>query len=235
MSNIKKIIVWVGNWVGKQVRPYKWTPWANTVAYYPLTSNANDYSWNGYNATNYSATFSETDGGYFWTYTSRLQLPSMTIWNIFTISSWVKLASVPTGDQEFDIYYDWSAAYRNILYRLGTNKIDCWTGNNGSSHDASITASLSQWTTRHNYILVKNWTSINIYKDWSTTPILSKTSSYNPSIPWWWNTVCVWHSTWWSASYSVSWYIKDYIIEKGIWSTTQISDYYNSTKSNYWL
>ena len=26
-----------------------WQPWVNTVAYYPLESDANDYSWNGYN------------------------------------------------------------------------------------------------------------------------------------------------------------------------------------------
>ena len=214
---------------------YAREPWANTVAYYPLTTNANDYSWNGYNATNYDGTFSTQNWCYLWTILSRLELPSMTIWNSFTISCWVKLASVPTGDQEFNIYYDWSWPARNILYRLAANKIDCYTGNNSTSQDISITASLSPWTTWHNYILVKNWTSINIYKDWSSTPILSKTSSYNPSIPWWLNTVFIWHASNSTLQYSAFWYIKDYIIEKSNRSTTDIPNYYNSVKDSYWL
>jgi hypothetical protein len=55
------------NGVEKQVRPTSgWKPWANTIAYYPLEINTNDYSWNSRNATQVwsSVTFTTSTDGY---------------------------------------------------------------------------------------------------------------------------------------------------------------------------
>ena len=209
------------------------TPWANTVAYYPLTANANDYSWNGYNATNYYATFSETNGGYFWTVESRLQLPSMTIWQTFTISCWVKLPNwQPQWYKELDIYFDRSGSYRNLLFSCVENWFYCYNWNNATSHSAK-TVSATFWTWWNNIILSKNGTSYSIYKNWVLLETF--TSSYNISIPWWNNTVYIWHSSNDTAEYSEQWYIKDYIIENKARTADEISDYYNQTKWDYWI
>lgn len=215
----------------QQVRARGWQPWANTVAYYPLTSNADDDSWNGYNATNYGATFSETNWAYFGAVRNRLELPNMTVGNVFTISLWAKVTSNLSWDQEFNFYYDRSYYNRNLLFRYSASWTDVYTGNNAYNQD-SWTASTSPWTWWNNIILVKNWTSLNVYKNW--TSIWTHTG-YDVSIPWWSNTVCVWGTvSAWSSGYK-EWYIKDYIIENVARTAQEVADYYNLTKWNYWI
>lgn len=156
----------------------------------------------------------------------------MTIWTVFTISCWAKLTSNPTTNQEFEFYFDWSTSYRNLIFRLRYNTFDCWTWNNSTSQNTTATYSMSDFTTWHNYILTKNWTSIKIYKDWIL--VASWTSPYNVSIPWWRNTVTLAHNSMmdWSSKWS-PWYLKDYIIEKKDWTQSEITNYYNKTKNHY--
>ena len=224
---ILNMIYWATWWGGW------WQPGENTIVYYPLTENANDYSGNGYNATNYEGTFSTQNWCYLWTITSRLELPSMTIWQTFTISAWLKLPNwQPTWDKEFDIYYDWSGSYRNILYRCNAWWIDCYTWNNRTSHNAK-TVSVAFWTWWDNIILSKTWTSYSIYLNGNLLGTFS--SAYNVSIPWWSNSINIWHVSYSTSSSSAFWYVKDYIIEDKSRTVQEVADYYNQTKSNYWL
>lgn len=57
----KEVFVWT-----TKVRPTWWKPNANTIAYYPLEINTNDYSWNSRNATQVwsSITFTTSTDGY---------------------------------------------------------------------------------------------------------------------------------------------------------------------------
>ena len=144
-----------------------WKPWANTIAYYPLTANANDYSGNWYNATNSGVTFSETNWWYFSAVKNRIELPSMTIGNVFTISVWTKVTSALSWDQEFNFYYDRNYYNRNLLFRYSASWVDWFTWNNSTSNDI-WTVSTSPWTWWNNIILVKNWTSLTIYKNGSS-------------------------------------------------------------------
>ena len=224
---ILNMIYWATWWGGW------WQPGENTIVYYPLTENANDYSGNGYNATNYEGTFSTQNWCYLWTITSRLELPSMTIWQTFTISAWLKLPNwQPTWDKEFDIYYDWSGSYRNILYRCNAWWIDCYTWYNRTSHNAK-TVSVAFWTWWDNIILSKTWTSYSIYLNGNLLGTFS--SAYNVSIPWWSNSINIWHVSYSTSSSSAFWYVKDYIIEDKSRTVQEVADYYNQTKSNYWL
>lgn len=213
-----------------QIYP-KWTPWANTIAYYPLTENANDYSGNWLNATNYEGTFSTQNWCYLWTIVSRLELPSMTIWQTFTINVWIKLPNwQPTWDQEFNIYYDWSGSHRNILYRCSAWWIDCYTWNNSTSQNIK-TVSTTFWTWWNNIILSKTWTFYSIYLNGNLLETFS--SAYNVSIPWWSNTIFVWHTSSSTSQHSAFWYIKDHIIENKARTAQEIADYYNQTKASY--
>ena len=57
------------NGVEKQVRPKTRNPWANTVGYYPLNTDFDDYSWNSRNLTNTNATITTLGGvscAYYW-------------------------------------------------------------------------------------------------------------------------------------------------------------------------
>jgi hypothetical protein len=210
-----------------------WKPWANTIAYYPLTANANDYSGNGYNATNYGGTFSEENWCYFWIAASRLVLPSMTIWQTFTISAWIKLPNwQPTWNLELDIYREWEYSYRNIFYSCVAWWIACHTWNNGTSSNAK-TVSATFWTWWNNIILSKNWTSYSIYQNGVLLETFS--SAYNISIPWWSTPTNIWHDVNSTSEYSAFWYIKDHIIEDKARTAQEVADYYNSTKSNYGL
>lgn len=227
-TEVSKVFVW-----DTQVRPAWWTPWANTVVYYPLTANANDYSWNWYNATNNGGTFSEANWWYFSTDTSRITLPSMTIWQTFTISAWMKLPNwQPTWTEEFDFYYDWSYLHFTLLYGASATGINIYPWNWGSgAQTKQISATF--WTWWNNIVLSKSWTTYSVYQNW--TLLETFTSSYNPSIPWWYNTVEFPHTAWHTAGYSAYWYMKDYIIENVAWSSSDVQDYYNLVKSNYWL
>jgi hypothetical protein len=211
----------------------KWKPWANTVAYYPLTANANDYSGNWYNATNNGGTFSTANWWYFGTDTARITLPSMTIWQTFTISCWVKFPDwQPTWNKSFELYYDRIYSYRNIIFQCSAWWFDCYTGNNWTSHNVK-SVSASFWTWWNNIILSKSWTTYSIYKNWVLVETF--TSPYNVSIPWWNNTIEIPHLSYNTEEYSAYGYLKDYIIENVAWSSQDVSDYYNLVKSKYWL
>lgn len=156
----------------------------------------------------------------------------MTIWTVFTISCWTKLTSNPTTNQEFEIYFDWTSSYRNFIFGLTATVIRSWTWNNSTSQNATVSSSVSDFTNWHNYIIVKNWTTLKLYKDW--TLVSTWTSPYNVSIPWWRNTVYLWHSTMMTQSSQWSpWYLKDYIIENKDWTQSEITNYYNKTKNHY--
>ena len=213
------------------VRP-KWKPWSNTVAYYPLTENANDYSWNWYNATNIWATFS-SDWAYFWTYDKRISLPTMTIWQIATINLWVKTPDWLTWVKDFSLYFDRSSSYRNILFWLATSWV-VWNTWNNSTTQHNFIISEKFWTGWTNMVLVKTWTTVTIYQNW--TQIWTDSGWYNVTLPWWRNTVTIWHNTLMTSDTQAAvWYLKDYIIENRVWTSTEVSNYYNQTKSNYWL
>jgi hypothetical protein len=49
----------------------------------------------------------------------------------------------------------------------------------------------------------------------------------------WW--LGIWYTWWGSSSDRLSWEISEFILEDRAWTATEISDYFNATKSNYWI
>ena len=234
MSNIKKIIVWVGNGVGKQVRPtYEWKPDSSrTLIYYPLTSNLVDQMWNWNTGTmHWTCTYNSST----WIYVTGRSSNYVT-WlsngianrNVFTLCVWFRYSSL-----------SWSSNIDNIM----------WYANNSQTNQAfdvrtypnnTITAVVvgrinatisnprnSDW---HNLVITADWTTYKVYDKW----VLIKSESNSNAVQnyselqlwWWWN-----YTSWRSANG----YIKDYIVENYAWSEEEITNYYNSTKSTYWL
>lgn len=234
---INKIYVW-----DKQVRPKTWgggfTPTVNTVAYYPLTSSTtvSDLSWNNHNLTNNSnlVTFwtnAWVDCANFWTpwrsshnlyYTNPTFLPS---WNASrTMSIWAYNTRTSTHDSLMCFWGAWSSKnlwgffYNSWVYIA-------WYSADTSQYNFTQNV----W---HNVIWTFDGSVIRLYLDWALQG--TKSTSLNTTTGKFW---IGWGST--SSAFSSDhyrdWYLSECIVENVTRTATEISDYYNSTKSKYWL
>ena len=213
-----------------------WHPSANTLLYRPLTSNANDYSWNNRNWTAYASVSFTQNWAYFsWSAynTNFIDFPSSFYpWTSFTISLWIKKLET---NKELRMFSDRWNNYRRILRSLTNNwylYLLYWNWYTSQSDWTNIqTYSANTW---YNYVLVKNWTKGTIYRNWVL--VWEHTFSYNSS-PWWlsWWEYWIWFIRTSSSTTTANWtwYMKDYIIESKLWTAQEVIDYYNKTKNHY--
>lgn len=240
-----------------QVRPAvtpPFTPWANTVAYYPLTATTtvNDQSGNNYNLTNAgNATWTTedwvsclyTDGieyGTGYVYTQSLPTPTS-----ITISMWAKATNNWSGtyaswlfDTDWDYQPQWNHWIRWELYSWnGSVYIVVWNG------WAWTPWTFNQRNTWITYSAIQNrtlWTitydgttnNVAIYVNWA----LNSGNVITANIPSWnWLENFTLGVGWRNASPNRHFkgYISEVILEDTGRSGQQVLDYYNSTKSIY--
>ena len=231
---VKRIMVW-----DKQVRPSWWTPWANTLAYYPLTSTTtvNDMSWNGKNFSNTNVTFwtyQWVDCAYFSWNNCQLRNTSLpdvrsTNWTVLCWSYFV---------------WNWSTGSWNldeILWRWWWNtwvRFDCY----GSS--SSYLKFLLSWCyPEYNLKDVSKWVlSVSTYN--ATTYERNFYINWTLQCTWSWqmnssyvNYLTMSNTQDNSSSSSKRWkgWASELILENKIWTADEILNYYNQTKSKYWL
>ena len=208
-----------------------WTPTSNTVLYRPLTANANDESWNGYNGTWRNTTYSSTNWAYLIGKASWIDFPSsFKPWTSFTYSIWTK--RLPN---QWDLLItNRISSYRYIYFRIkDTGELTLFYGNWSTSQSEwnnIATVSDSVW---HNIILVKDWINGTVYVDgvskWTHTFV------YNPSpqkVSW--GEFCIWQTSSDTTSRDGV-YDKDCIFESKLRTAQEVSHYFDITKSNYWL
>lgn len=223
------------NGVEKQVYPKTRNPWANTIAYYPLTSSTtvNDMSGNSKNLTNYWATF--------WTYQ---WVDCAAIYDRTKYISWDISTSVTGANPRtynFWVYNSRATAYWEEKYffngvEYNTNQmvlffIDSWndTVSQWGSWASFWTALRQQWI---NLCLVYDGSKFTLYRNW-TQEWNSWTYTINTqgtTLRLWWPRVS-WDS-WWDK---FEWYMSRFIFEDKARTAQEVADYYNLTKSNYWL
>ena len=225
-SKIKNIYVWTTSvkevyvWTTK-VRPSWWQPWANTIAYYPFKSDMLDYSWNNNHWTSWTWTFANN----MITTTSNLTrdtLVSNRSMN-FTLTAWVDVSKTSSN-----------AWYAMIAPHANTDWPSMWIWVN--RNDGYIAWALTNtWVIPasqslsgiHCIHLTRDSSTFKVYVDW----VLKWTSSNGQSLRaasiariWWTN---------YSSFYSITcWNV---IFENKAWTQTEITDYYNLTKWDYWL
>lgn len=211
-----------------------WQPWANTIAYYSLTSSSttNDESGNGYNLTNSWATFG-TYGGVDCVYldnTDSKKLyatipwlsgnPTFTV-NVYvnrqwtTNSDWWQLFVVWSVGSNLKCY--WNAIRTDWKYLTRTR----WWGEARST----VTNTLGVWEL---ITVVKDGSNTTVYRNaseiasWTITTNISATDftigSFNS------------RSTYYQSFY---WYLSEFIVEDKVRTAQEIADYYNQTKSLY--
>ena len=226
---ISKVFLW-----DTQVRPsgwWGWQPWANTIAYYPLTSDFNDQSWNGYNLTNDGGVISNVwwiDCGYYngSSYSIITSQPSLS--NTRTISCW----RMPTSTSwVMWIVVTWDTHNAPNMWGLQQNSWEIrW------SEWRTLNQSVNSWvavTVNNWYYLVttiNNGTTAKIYVNWNLENTITRST---PIIAW--TNIGIWSKSSPTYSEKAIGYVSNAIIESVAWTDQEILDYYNLTKSNYGL
>jgi hypothetical protein len=230
-------LTWMYIWQQK-IRPkWWWQPWANTIAYYKFDNNLDDSSGNGYTATGagtYSYSLLTGSDYYFsgssWEAETPIQQDS--IFNsAFTLSCWLRKDSAATLQRLFyndariewlDIQYEfyndfsglqWYMGYKNSNQRLAFQMSDPWQG---------------VW--KH---IVFTWDGVNQVKAYLNGVELQPYSSYNPTF---WYDIPSWENlTILSKSNNTQMSVDEVIVEDICWTATNVLNYFNQTKSNYWI
>lgn len=198
------------------------TPWANTIAYYPLTasSTVNDESWNSNTLTNNS-------GVTFWTYqwvdcayfdgSSYLTQTSLSYsWGSITMSAWgYSVARNVEWSDEWFVRF-WPNFWCYVWWSSRALVCSPW----GIGTQTWVSESWWKLVT-----VTFDGTDMNLYINWTLD------ASNQPTIPtgsWLaiWNTSTSWSFVW-------QWGIGDVILESVAWSAQEVSDYYDASKTYY--
>ena len=81
----------------------------------------------------------------------------------------------------------------------------------------------------YNVVATQEWSTVKAYLNWE---YIGESTTRPSQIPTWWSLWAVHIS---SHSDKYIWYISNAILENKARTAQEISDYYNQTKSNYWL
>lgn len=242
-SNNKNLRWWVTGVQQKTIYPelknayigeYR-VPWVNTYIYYPLTSDLVDVMWNWNTWTMvWNCTFSSTTGIYVsgesWNYVTWLSI-GINNRSVFTLNVWIKPNSYSSFNNVKMVLGNDGAAQNNFSFKIERRWPSSWyypaltSGSSGIFSNSTVTP----WWVWKNLCITRDsswW--YKYYVNWNLVQTWS----------WWvpnnYSTMYLWYSNYLSNRWITS-YIKDYIVETVARTADGVSNYYNSTKSNYWL
>ena len=199
-----------------------WTPWANTILYMPLdtVNGRTDIQWHSTVDVNNNITywtFGWVDCASFPAASNYINVNDVAFPNQWTMLIWVN----NINQKQSSI---WRASGANAwLSYSSTQWYYVWENNTyfgktATNHWYLIAYCNSSTAADKKQYIVDNWTITSISCNnndnaLNTTKnvILSDSNAY------------------------FNWYMSALIIEDRIWTEQEISDYYNQTKSNYWL
>lgn len=227
---LKKIYVW-----DKLVRP-KWKPWANTLAYYDFEND----SWT--TLKNWASSWTTYDG----TFLSTPSYWTTTAWKKYFICNKNNYATTPAvpfnygnvtinlwmdnlGDSaDWFVFWTWWRSYSapNVVI------IDIWASGTMALWNSSTEYNFWRPLWWHLMTFTGDGSNSKYYIDWT----LIQTKSYSTSTT---NSYQIWIWTIYEQkSQSTRWfwgYFWAVMIEGKVWTVQEIQDYYDLTKSNYWL
>ena len=228
-------LTWV--YIGQtKVRPSGWgwwQPWANTLAYYPLTSTTtvNDMSGNNKNMTN---NWSVTFGNVLWVDCATFSWSnylnkgeSLFTWSAtFTVNLWYK--KTWNYDNHTNLFTIGTSNGKNNFLIWGypswdkINHLMLWWWDN--DRDTLYIVPSNTWI---NIIVTHSWWAVNVYINGN----LQYTWTVDYNIQSWYT--WVWCSP--TNSTPMIWNMSNLIIESSQRTSQEASDYYNLTKWNYWI
>lgn len=209
-----------------------WQPWANTIAYYPLTSTStvNDMSGNNNTLTNRWAIFTTllwvdcadiNNNGFY--------ISSWFTLNTETISCWFNLKN---GNIHNTIIKQWSSFWQNVFgvwYRpsLWLAITDWWWS---WTKEIIVSWDLTVWQWYHLVLTQENWKNWKMYLNWNLYTSWWDSRTTTPDWPFyiWYSDINPSNTYWYN-------YISEVIIENKVRTAQEISNYFNQTKSLYWI
>lgn len=218
-------VKWIYCWTTK-VRPSGWQPWANTLIYCPLTSDYTDHSWNS-NTINIKHTPTLTT---YWgvacayldqlvcLYTDILSLTTYTM-SVWVNHQWGKW-------REWVILVQWKNTWvwSGVRWWLYQSKFTASIVNVGYS--TQYTVNYTWW---HLVTFTRNGNNFKMY--WDGVYKGTYNDTYTSDYRFWINDFYNFDN----ANHQWKWYYSNWIVENKVRTDTEISDYYNLTKSTYGL
>ena len=216
-------------------------PWANTIAYYQLTTSTtiSDMSGNNRNLT-------QVDNSTFWTYNwvncvyvswsnaswfhclYTRDITSNVLGTQFTVQFW------GNRDNSKNIRCGWgwaNGSWNGYNLFIDENwKAVCEALNNWSINSISYSWGYSAWTWYLITWTYDNW-SCKLYINW--TQVASWTYTAWAINVFWVGTTFGTEATWYT--YQWNGYVSKVILENKVRTAQEINDYYNWTKADYWL
>lgn len=193
------------------VRP-KWKPWANTIAYFPFSSDAIDVTGNN------TLTNSWTQDWLWRKFTSASSITTPS-WTVAYVNYRIKINAYPSGNNATCLSNQKGMGYYPSHNSAGLKKkIFVWY--NSSFSAWTVTFQPTTWTW-HNISYGYDWTK-TIYSIDGTTWTLYNGSGYN-------------FGNQFDVSQGNNITISKLILETVAWTAENILDYYNQTKWNYGL
>lgn len=231
----KKITNLMLNWENYEIREYVapgWQPWADTLAYYPLTSQTtvNDMSGNWYNLTNHNSTSFWTYNGVDCAYFDNNSYQGLYInsWNLFdTYSSRTFSLRINRWTNAF-VYYPRLLADAWDIMTWCTNSWVFLVSRPYEDH-TGFTIPQSQWM--HIVMTHDDNTHWSIYKNWELYDSYSLTRVTDT----WKLMIWIPHSNVSDSGDCWNWNISELIIENKVRTAQEVGDYYDQTKWNYWI
>jgi len=222
-------------------KKWRWKPWANTIAWYKFEWDAKDYSWNWYDLTaNWNVSYTTLN----WRQVVYMQGSSS--WNSTKLQSanFARSATIPSTYSIWCRTNTTSGSYPNqyILFQSVQNaspRNRQWIMTARWNGDYRIWLTSNSWldtwiypykwdNTFHHIVATIDTSTSKLYVDGVNVYTWSWTSSISYT-----NWINVWSND--NTYYWFNGYIWDAILESKIWSAEDVSNYYNSTKSNYGL
>ena len=202
-----------------------WIPTSNTIVYFPLTDDLDDYYGNYTLTANNWAVIWTVDWVKCLDFSASNSYADCSIstlpqwWQVRTNMCWVRYNSI--GWYPAYQYGQWSFNQWDVIYQNGPIT---WS-NYWKTIASNTTPNIWDWV--HIAVTI-NWSSEQkIYINW----VLESSGSWTVQTNW--TTLYLWYCVW-DSTY-IDWYIGSFIIEDKVRTAQEISDYYDFTKWDYWI
>ena len=207
----------------QQVRPSWYTPWSNTIAYFPFKENWLDKT----------GTYTLDNTGTQWTigriFTSSSNANTQFSTNTVFINMWIKRGSFNIGSGAYAQVWNWFLWTKWwICYNVRwwdsslQSAIQYYYGNKTKTYQ-NVNSEIWEW---FNLCYWYDWNWVIFYKNGVWTRVSTQTNPYN----WWnWNQLVLFNNVTWNIELS------EFIAESRFRTAEEIQNYYNQTKSKYWL
>lgn len=205
-----------------------WQPWANTIWYWKLEENTDATVWTTQGSNN--VTFTTLASG-------------KKVWVFNGSNSMVRTDALATGTNNtylFRCKKNWSWTWENVVVNLSW-----WSGKKGLASRTNtspwqyLNSRYSAWVnipwatstnTWYHIAVTQNSSWTIVYLNWTQVSTNSETWANSNTRAWIW---CNDNNPNWQDFFN--WNISEVIVENVTRTAQEISDYYNQTKSLYWI